>query len=83
MRVICHVRLGRSLVRHQIADQTSERFAQVLPFDDHIEHAVIEEIFGALEAFGELFADRILNDALSRKADQRIGSAICTSPSIA
>src|SRR3546814_8999122 len=43
--------------------------------DDHVDHPVIEQIFGALEAFGELLADRILDHALAREADQRLGLA--------
>ena len=39
--------------------------------DDHVDHAVLQQIFGALEAFGQLLADRVLDHALAREADQR------------
>ena len=42
---------------------------------DHVDHPVIEQIFGALEAFGKFLADRILDHALAREADQRFGLA--------
>src|SRR3546814_441837 len=65
----------RRLLGRQIGDQAAERRGQVLAMDDHVDHAVVEQIFGALEAFGELFADRVLDHALARKADQRRGFA--------
>ena len=40
---------------------------------DHVDHAVLHQIFGALEAFRQLFADRLLDDARAGKADQRAG----------
>ena len=38
---------------------------------DHVDHAVRQEVLGALEAFGQLLADRLLNDARTRKANER------------
>ena len=38
---------------------------------DHVDHAVVEQVLGALEALGELFADGLLDDAGTGKADQR------------
>ena len=39
----------------------------------HVDHAVLEEILGPLEAIGKLFADRLLDDARAGEADQRAG----------
>ena len=36
---------------------------------------MVQQILGALEAFGQFFADRILDHALAGKADQRLGFA--------
>src|SRR5829696_1733451 len=47
----------RSRFRRQIADQPGQSLAQRFPVDDHIDHAVREQIFGALEAFGQLLAN--------------------------
>ena len=46
---------------------------QLQPRHDHVDHAVLHQIFGALEAFGQLFADGLLDDARAGKADQRAG----------
>ena len=40
---------------------------------DHVDHAMIEQIFGFLEAVRQFFADRLLDDARAGKADQRAG----------
>src|SRR5436309_7300410 len=44
---------------------------QMMAMDDHIDHAVLLEIFGALEAVGEFLADGLLDDARPGKADER------------
>ena len=49
----------------------------------HVDHAVIPEIFRPLETRRQLLADGLLDHARAGKADQRAGSAIWTSPSIA
>src|SRR3546814_7999674 len=67
-------RSGRLLGR-QITNQPAQRRGQFLAMHHHVDHPVIEQIFGALEAFGELLADRILDHALAREADQRLGLA--------
>ncbi len=51
--------------------------------EDHVDHAVLIEIFRCLEPFGQLFADRLLDDAAACKADQSPGSAMWMSPSMA
>ena len=38
-----------------------------------IDHAMFEQIFGTLEAFGQFFADRLFDHALPGKADKRAG----------
>ena len=40
---------------------------------DHVHHAVLGEIFGALEAFRQFLADGLLDHARAGKADQRAG----------
>ena len=37
----------------------------------HVDHAVLVQVFGALESIGQLFADRVLDHPLAGKADQR------------
>ena len=41
-----------------------------MAMNDHVDHAMFEQIFGALEAFGQLFADRLLDHPLAGKADE-------------
>ena len=45
--------------------------AQLLALDDHVEHAVLEQELGALEALGQRLADGLLDHARSREADER------------
>ena len=45
--------------------------AQLVAMHHHVDHAVLLEIFGALEALGQLLADGLLDHARARKADQR------------
>src|SRR3954470_2026522 len=66
-------RLGRLFARRQIIEQQSEAAAQLLAVDDHVDHAVLEQIFGALEAFRQLLADRVLDHPLAGEADQGAG----------
>ena len=47
--------------------------AQLVAMHHHVDHAVVFEIFGALEAVGQLLADGLLDDARAREADQRAG----------
>jgi hypothetical protein len=71
--VVSHFVSGRSLFRHQIGNELTQCLAHILALYHHVEHAVFEQIFRALKAFGQLFADRVLNNALSGKANQRVG----------
>jgi len=36
----------------------------------HVDHAMLVQILGALEAFGQLLADRVLDDTLAGESDQ-------------
>ena len=41
---------------------------------DHVDHAVFEQIFGALKAVRQLFANGLFDHALAGKADGRLKS---------
>ena len=56
---------------------------QLAAIDDHVEHAVLEQELAALEALGQLLADRLLDDARAGEADQRLRLGDVQSPSIA
>ena len=43
---------------------------QLVAMHHHVDHAVILEILGALEAVGQFLADGLLDDPRTRKADQ-------------
>ena len=53
--------------------EPADRLAELVAVDDHVDHAVVAQIFGALEAFGQLLADGLLDDARAGEADQRAG----------
>ena len=36
----------------------------------HVQHSMLLEVFGALKSFGKLFADGILDHALTGKSDE-------------
>ncbi|MPL60817.1 hypothetical protein SDC9_06379 [bioreactor metagenome] len=57
---------------HQHAGDRDQLLAQFLAVGDAVEHAVVEQVFGALEALGQLLADRLFDHARAGKADQRI-----------
>ena len=59
---------GGLLLRREIVEQQAEAGAQVLAVHDHVDHAVIEQIFGALEAFGQLLADRRFRSRAGRRS---------------
>ncbi len=44
---------------------------QRVAVDDHVDHAMLEQIFGALESFGQFLADGLLDHPLAGEADQR------------
>ncbi len=64
---------GRSRGLGEDGHQLADGGAQVVAVHHHVDHAVVIEIFGALEALGQLFANRLLDDARAGKADQRAG----------
>ena len=51
----------------------AQRRAQLVAMHHHVDHAVLQQIFGALEAFRQLLADRLRNDARAGEADLRAG----------
>ena len=61
------------LLRREIGDEQRQPVAQLAARDDHVDHPVLEQIFGALEAFGQFLADGLLDHPLAGKADQRAG----------
>ena len=46
---------------------------QLMAVHHHVDHAVLLQIFGALEAVGQLLADGLLDDARPGEADERAG----------
>lgn len=67
----------------ELADQPPQCRGEFAAYDHHVQHAMFKQVFRALEAFGQFLAHGILDHALPREADQALGSAICTSPSMA
>ena len=61
-------RRGRA---RQQREQARELVAQLAAVDDHVERALLEQELGALEALGQLLANRLLDDARTGEADQR------------
>ena len=56
--------------------QAREGGAHVVARHHHVDHAVGAQVFGALEAFGQLFADGLLDHARAGEADHGAGSAM-------
>src|SRR5687768_13104700 len=50
-----------------VAKQLPDRLLQVLAMDDGVDHPVLQEKLGSLEPLGKILADRLLDDARSRK----------------
>ena len=46
---------------------------QLASIDNHVDGAMIEQKFTALESFRKLLSDCLLNDPRTGKADQRLG----------
>src|SRR5687768_8539303 len=57
--------------RHR-GKQPPERVLQLAAIHHHVEHAAFEQELAALEAFGQLLPDRLLDDARTREADERL-----------
>src|SRR5947207_11159014 len=60
---------GRDLRAHEL-QRARQRGFQLAAVDDQIEHAVVEQELAALEPFGQLLADGLLDDARSGEADE-------------
>jgi hypothetical protein len=54
---------------HEEIQGIDEVGAQFAPIYDCVQHAVLKQEFGALEAFGKLLADCLLDDPRSGKTD--------------
>src|SRR5215471_20839494 len=57
----------------QQAAEFGECRPQFMTMYNHVDHAVILEILGFLETFGQFFADGLFNHTRSGKADERPG----------
>ena len=67
---------GRMVRRRQLHHQPAEPrdgLAQLVAVHDDVDHAVLEQIFGALKTLRQLLADGLLDDARAGEADQRAG----------
>ena len=58
---------------HEQTADAAQRLAHLVAVHDHVDHAVRQQIFGALEALGKLLADGLLDDARTGEADERAG----------
>ena len=65
-------RLGHRRAAQQPAEPR-ERRAQFVAMHHHVDHAVVLQILGALEAVGQFLADGLLDHARAGEADQRAG----------
>ena len=59
-------------VRAHEAQRVGDRRFHLAPIDDEVEHALLEQELAALESLGQLLPDRLLDDARSGEADQRL-----------
>ena len=57
--------------RKQQVDQPRQGRAQIGAFHHHVQHAVLKQIFRALEAFRQFFAHGLGDDPRAGKADLR------------
>ena len=67
-----HRRAARLALHHQM-DEPRQGLAQLVAMHDHVDHAVLGQIFGALESFRQFLADGLLDHARAGEADQRAG----------
>src|SRR4029453_10190618 len=61
----------RRRLPRQVRKQARELVFELAAIDDHVDRPLVNQEFRALETLGELFADRLLDDARTREADQR------------
>src|ERR671932_1628253 len=66
-RVRAVARLGRRGQLQQQQAEPRQRGLQLVTVHDHVDHAVLQQIFGALEAFGQLLPYGLLDDARPRE----------------
>src|SRR5688572_17017681 len=62
---------GSGLRAHEL-EHAGEDVLHLTAVDDQIDHAVVDEKLAALEPFGQLLPDRLLDDARSGEADERL-----------
>jgi hypothetical protein len=62
-----------TLYRLMQPNQLSDRLFQLSPWDDFIDEAFLEGVFGGLEIVREFFAEGLFDDASAGKADRRFG----------
>ena len=62
---------GGRLAQH--AAKPRQRRLELMAVHHEVDEAMLFQIFRALEAFGQLLADGLLDDARARKSDQRAG----------
>ena len=72
----------RAAMGEQPAD-AAKRVAKLMAMHHRIQHAVLQQKFAALEAFGQLLANGLLNDSRPGEADQRARFGDVESPSMA
>src|SRR5688572_23885158 len=63
---------GQGLALEQ-RDEPRDALAQLAPVDDHVDRALLEQEFRALEALGQRLAHRLLDHARAGEADERPG----------
>src|SRR5215831_14014721 len=61
----------RRLLHHQ-REHLRDAFAHIASIEDEVERSVIQEEFAALKTLGKCFSNGLLNDARTRKSDQRL-----------
>ena len=70
--LVARQRVGR-VALGQDRGQRSNRRAQIVAVHHHVDHAMLIEIFRALEALGQLLANGLLDHARAGKADAGAG----------
>src|SRR3569623_56664 len=63
----------RSRLSAHVTQQPANGALEIATVRDDIEHAMIQEKFGSLEAFRKVLPDRLLDHTRTRKADHRSG----------
>ena len=59
--------------RRHVGQQERHTVLELSPVDHHVDHAVLEQELGGLEALREARADRLLHKARSGEPDERTG----------